>query len=309
MYNEELKLRFITKPSGVPKRDWSIFDKIEPFEVKYGTDLCQFDRDMMQDLFDNSFGANHSTLRAIQTFIRRYCVWCQEQGLEVKFSVNDINIDPKDKYRIGMVGSPKMLESYLNRRFNNVYNENFDTLGRCYVWCAYMGIPEKLVPTITVNDVDFRKREIHLDNKTYYLYKESIPAFKNACNLTYFLYQHPNYTKPIKRERFDNEYVFRGIKSPVLTTYALRDTISKLFNAHSDFKIRYQHIFMSGIFDRMYRAELKRIKPDLHSIAVDLYDGKSTDQSRINSNLVRKRKALQDDYEGWKRVFHPEYYF
>lgn len=304
MYNENLKREYIEDTGVIFGIAKSLFDTTEPFEERYDRDVCAFDKKMMQDLFDNSFGANHSTLRSRQIFFRSYCNWCAEKGLRVTNSINEINLDPKNKYYESMVGDPKTLETRMNHCFNNVCNENVDCLARCYVWCAYMGVPEEKVVLLKNSNIDFKNNIVSLEGKTYQLYKESIPAFKKACELSYFIYQHPMYKNTIIRERFKNEYVFRGIKTPVLTVHGLRTMIRDIFNKRSSFKIRYKHIVFSGIFDRMYQAELQGVTPDFYTIALNNYESKVTDEARRRSSVMQKRKLMTEDYEGWKRAFH-----
>ena len=63
---------------------------------------------------------------------------------------------------------------------------------------AYGGIDEDDTILIRNEDVDFSEMIIRYKTISVPIYREALPAFRNAVNLTSFVYKHPNYSKTIR---------------------------------------------------------------------------------------------------------------
>ena len=57
------------------------------------------------------------------------------------------------------------------------------------------------------------------------LYRESLPAFHNAVELSGFLYKHPNYAKEIRRDRVPGDTIMRGVRATT-KTMSIRSMLS-----------------------------------------------------------------------------------
>lgn len=204
-----------------------------------------------------------------------------------------------------MVSSPKHLELVLDKAFDPVDAETIDCLYRCYFWMAFFGLKDVDALEVKVAEVDFENLLINHDGKTYEMYRESIPAFKMACNLTEFCYIHPQYSNTIRRERATGEYLMRGIRSDRMKLYTIRSTIGKRFGERS-IQISYGKVYLSGVFYRAYEMERAGFTPNFDDIVIEKLDSVKRAYSRNytkNKAANAIERGLQDDYASWKQAF------
>ena len=85
-----------------------------------------------------------------------------------------------------MVSDPGGLQSLLDRLFYPERELRIDCIYRCYYWLAFAGFKLDDVFKINIADVDLESMVVHFEDEEYPIYKEALPAFKNASTLNAF---------------------------------------------------------------------------------------------------------------------------
>ena len=134
------------------------------------------------------------------TILKEYVKWCIAMKVpgacDGMLHIEAVGLD---KVRHQMVSSPLHLQRFMDSIFDSESDETIDNIYRCYFWMAYGGIDEDDTILIRNEDVDFSEMIIRYKTISVPIYREALPAFRNAVNLTSFVYKHPNYSKTIRR--------------------------------------------------------------------------------------------------------------
>lgn len=314
MYNEEQKQKFIsgyTKSLHTAEVASGIFEAISPYEETHEKDLCAMSVDELQPIVDNVLGLRISSKWMGITILREYSRWCMASNIpDAKDSIANVSLLGLEKIRTQMVSSPLHLQKYLSEVFDPEEDETIDNIYRCFFWFGYAGIPEEDTLQIKNGDIDFAGLTIRYGEDELPIFREAIPAFRNAVQLSAFQYKHPNYSKTVVRDRVHGDTVMRGIKANV-QILTIRSTLSKrLTEAFKKGKTKQQlsfyRIWLSGLFYRMYELERAGIPADFSEVAMQNMAGK-TYSLEGGATLVqkqnRKAKDYMNDYQRWKLAF------
>jgi len=315
MYNEERKRAFIqsyTKSLNTADIAVNTFDALQPYEETYEKDMACFTVEELQPAINTILGIRSRSKWIRMTILREYVRWCQINRVpDAQDSIMHIDLLGLDKLREQMVSGPLHLQNYFNQVFDPESEETLDNIYRCWLWLGYSGIQEEDTLEIEDKDIDFSNLVIHFRGDEYPLYKEAIPAFRNAVGLTDFRYLHPNYgDKIVRRSRVDGHLLLRGIKATtkILT---IRSTLSKHLTecqkkGKTTQKLSFYRVSMSGLFYRMYELERAGIPPDFGGFAVRDMEGKEYSQnSGVKLEWLQNRRArdYMEDYQRWKLAF------
>jgi len=312
MYNAEIKERFIQFYAKTPKTKRfliSTFNKIEEYEQEWEADLCtKTEEEIHQALDDLISGMLTKTQLTTLATLREYVRWCLVMQIpgacDGMLHIQTVGIK---KVKEQMIANPLQLQIFLDSMFVKESKEQLDNLYRCYSWLAFCGVKEEDVASLRTNDVDLVNMRIHYKDKELPIYLESLPAFRNVTLLDSFVYDHPNYSKPIRRDRQPGDALLRGIKGGV-NVALFKDKLNKI-NAkaiqqgRTDVKLTYDRIQMSGLFFRMYEKEMAGIEPDFTEAAEDFMGDKIYTTNGRNVNEIKKRVLIRDyltDYMRWK---------
>jgi hypothetical protein len=314
MYNEEMKRRFIgdyTKSLHTAEVARVIFDALEPYEEKWGADFCTMSASELQPALDNILGMRVSSKWMGIIMLREYSKWCMISKYHGACdSIMDVNTIGLDKIKKQMVSGPLHLQRYFNEVFDSESEETIDIIYRCYLWMAYGGVSEEDALSVKVDDVDLDTLKITFGETDAPIYREALTVFKSAISLTSFLHKHPNYRKPIRRDRVAGDTVMRGVKTNT-RLLTIRSTLSKRLTeaaktGKTELQLSFYRIWLSGLFYRMYEAERAGFPVDFSDVAVQEMEGKTYSLSgRDNLKLKQNRKArdYMDDYRRWKLAF------
>ena len=314
MYNEDLKTRFIREYTGslkTAKVATTIFNMLEKYETVWKADLCTKSTEELQPVIDNIVGLRSKSKWMMLVILKKYVKWCMD--MKVPGACDGmlyIDIIGIDKIKKQMVSSPLHLQKFLNDIFDPESDETMDNLYRCRFWMAYGGIDENDVILIKSNDVDFQQMVIHYKTTSVPIYREAVPAFYNAVNLTSFLYKHPNYADPIRRDRIPGDTLMRGMKS-VAKTLTMRTALSQrnikaVRNGLTDLQLTYGKVQLSGLFYRVYEKERAGIPVSFSEAALRFMEGKTyTLQERKKIEHIQNRieREYMEDYQRWKLAF------
>lgn len=314
MYNEEQKKRFIKDYTGslnTANVAVAIFNALEKYELSWNNDFCTRDADELQPAIDAIVGLRNKSKWMSITILREYVKWCIAMKVpgacDGMLKIESVGLE---KIKKQMVASPLHLQRYLDDIFDKEQEETIDNLYRCYFWMAYGGIDEEDVVLIKNDDVDLPQMVIRFKNIIMPIYREAIPAFKNAVTLTSFQYKHPYYTRSIRRDRVLGDTIMRGIKATTkpftMRTVISKRNISAIENGLTDLQLSFSRVKMSGLFYRTYEMERAGIPVTFSEAALRAMDGK-TYSLHGREKIIHKQNRIErdffDDYQRWKLAF------
>lgn len=314
MYNEEQKTRFIRDYTGslnTASVAETIFNAFERYEVGWGADLCTRSTAELQPVVDEIVGLRAKSKWMTLTILKEYTKWCimmkVPDACDGMLHIEGIGLD---KVRRQMVSSPLHLQRYLDEVFDAESEETIDNIYRCYFWMAYGGIDEEDTILVTNEDVDFAQMIIRYKDTSVPIYREALPAFHNAVSLASFLYKHPNYTKPIRRDRVPGNTIMRGIKATT-KTFTMRTTISKrnikaIEEGVTDLQLSFYRVRMSGLFYRVYEMERAGVPASFSEAALRVMEGKTYSlygRETLKTKQNKIERDYMDDYQRWKLAF------
>lgn len=314
MYNEEQKTRFIrayTNSINTANVAATVFNNLEEHEHKWGADMCTRRADELQPVIDDILGLRSKSRWMTLSILKEYVKWCLAMRVpDVCDGMLYIEIPGIDKVRRQMVASPLHLQRYLDQVFDSESEETIDNIYRCYYWMAYGGIREEDTLSISMSDVDMEQMLIHYHNTSVPIYREAIPAFKNALQLNSFVYLHPNYAKSIRRDRVSGNELMRGVRATT-KTMTIRSTFSSRSSdaikaGKTEQQLSFHRISLSGLFYRIYERERAGVPVDFSDAAVRFMEGKKYFFGGREKLVHRQNKIERDymeDYQRWKLAF------
>lgn len=312
MYNEEWKNKFIEASNYKQSTEDTIrfiFEKAGKHERDFDTDMSSMSDEQISYVIDNIYGISKSSFKSIKAYINSYIEWCiKNVDCERESGISSISPGKSAfaRFKSQMIMSPRHLQSVLDNIFDPEEMKTYDNLYRLYFWCAYSGLFESDIANLTEENFSLETQTINFNGKEYVIYRESIPAIKNAINLHEFVYYHPNYTDSIIRPRIDGKSVFRGIKSEMnLSTFkpmSSKRISESIKDGRNNVRLSYAKIQKSGMFYRAYEDEMIGIPPSFVDCAIDIaaHNGKILSEKEVYPTKQR----LDGDYSLWKKVFY-----
>lgn len=315
MYNEELKTRFVqgyTRSISTAKVCQTVFNAVEKYEVEWNADICTQQTEVLQPVIDEivGFRARSKWMRII--ILKDYVRWCIAMGVNNSCDgMLNINTVGLEKVRQQTISSPAHLERYLNDICEPADRQTTDNIYRCYYWLAYAGVKEEDILKVKCSDVDFSKMSIKYGDTEVPIYRESVPAFKNCVELEQFVYNHPNYSTEVWKDRAQGDTIVRGLRAkPSLKAMRVelsRRSKTKRDIGHTELKLSYYRVWISGVFYRAFENEQMGIQPDFSTVVSQQVEGKvyKLDSGR-NTQDAKKRQLAHDyfeDYQRWKLTY------
>lgn len=173
MYNEELKNRFIedyTASEKMRKLCVVIFNKIEPYEERYGVDVCAMDNESLKSMVGEIINGVRSRSKwSCISILKAYAKFCTKEQIP-NTNDNVLRLDAEtlgiDALKKRMVSFPLSLQNYLNDICAPESLQATDNIYRCFYWLAYMGMPEEDIMNVKTSDVNFDNLTITFKGKT-----------------------------------------------------------------------------------------------------------------------------------------------
>lgn len=314
MYNEEMKTKFIRGYTGslnTAAVAETIFNAMEEHEKRWGADLCTKSCEELQPVIDQIVGLRSRSKWMTLIILKEYVKWCIAMKVpgacDGMLQIQSIGLE---KVRHQMVSGPLHLQKFLDEIFEPESNEKIDNIYRCYFWMAYGGIDEEDTILIRNDQVDFDKMIINYKTTSVPIYREAVPAFRNAVSLNSFLYTNEHYKKPIRRQRVPGDTLMRGIRATT-KTFTIRTTLSKhiakrVESGKTDLNLSFYRVRMSGLFYRVYEMERAGTPPSFSEAALRVMDGKAYvlhGREKIEHKQKRIERDYMEDYQRWKLAF------
>lgn len=318
MYNEELKTRFIREyTNSISRADAckQAFNAMETYEKQWGADFCTRSTAELEPVIEQLVGFRVRSRWQRIIIFQRYVKWCLGNNIpgacDGMLHVDNVGLS---KVRTQMVANPMQLQMYLDVICEPESEQTTDNIYRCFYWMAYSGMDEEAILNAKCSDVDFDNMVIRSGNEEFDIYREALPALRNAATLTEFVYKHPNYPpdKRVIRNRALGNTLIRGIRSTT-TVASLRVELSRrskkfLEDGSTDKQLSYYRVWLSGLFFRMYQREIAGIPVDFSGAASKFMEGKTYKLDTGRNTPEAKRRAVVNDYtqdyERWKAAFN-----
>lgn len=301
MYNVSLKEAFLAQRGKKPtteKTERTILESLSELEEKLDCDICTWDFDRAQDAVNQISRLRKGSLSRQLLVLQEYVQWCIDNDVpdacDGMLKVEGANFD---QMRKKMVSGPGDLQKCLNEVFSPESTEDITSVYRCYFWCGFAGMDEKEVFELTARNLDFANHLIRVGDRTYLLYEEAVPAFRNAVLLTDF---HTSDERVLssRKPRSDGVCIMRGTTGvPKITTF--RAMMSRAFRKEDVRELTYKRVKLSGLFYAARVAELQGVSPSF------------TTETTEKSGEVRRKagvtaRELLSDYHRWKSAFRLE---
>lgn len=317
MYNNELKTKFIgdyTQSINTANVATTVFTAMEPFEEAWQADLCTKSTEELQPVIDQVVALRTGSQWMSLTILKEYVRWCMAMRVPGACDgMLHITAAGLNKVRHQTVSSPLHLQQYLDAVFSKEEDGTVDNLYRCYYWMAYGGIQYDDVLLVKVSDVNFPEMCIRYGDTSVPIYREALPAFHNAVELTSFLYRHPKYAKPIRRDRVPGDTLIRGYREITTQSQAsnLRSKMSHLSTdavkqGKTELQLSFYRVWISGLFYRMYERERAGLPVDFTSVAASLMADKTyiiKGRTKIEHRHRQRGRDYMEDYQRWKLAF------
>lgn len=322
MYNEELKQKFMddyTTSESMKQLCKTVFNKVAKYEEAWSADVCSISDNRLHDMIRDIIGFRSRSKWSSIVVLRSYVKWCIRNGVPYACDSmlhSDIIKTVSNKIKTRMVSLPVSLQSYLDSVCSPENMQATDNIYRCFYWLAYMGMPEDDIINVRASEIDFDNLTVKSNGKTYDMYKESLPAFKNCAKLTSFYFNNPRYTETqVWKQRVSGDQLLRGIRGMCtiksMRTALVKNTYDYTKNPpkkKTDIQLSYHRAWLSGVFYRMYEKEKSGREVDFEPIVLNFLQKREYDFSHSNNkNLnIKKRELIKDyleDYQQWKLAF------
>ena len=324
MYNEAQKERFINELTYSISRQHDarrFFDTIEPFEEKWGGDICTRSVEDISSIAPKIFGLRNTSQTLRLVFLREYAKWCLDNNIPgATDSAFHIDSAGADVFRTKMVTNPRHLQRYMDLVFEPEDRMTIDNTLRAYLWLAFFGMYEEDALRVKASDVHFDGMYIRFDGDDYVMCVESLKAIRNCVTATEFAVKNPTYISEQRyKKRSDGDILLRGTNSPLRNTKEIRAELSrktarlatKEVNPENEeikrMRLTYTRVQLSGVFYRIYEFEQSGGEMDFLTVADWYMQDKEyhVSSGRNTIEMVRRKiaKSLKVDYERWKDAF------
>lgn len=252
-------------------------------------------------------------------FTRKFVRWCIENGVDgARHSL--LNFRPDDeleKTRLEMVANPIGLQSVLDEAYPPASDNTVSNVYRCLAWCGFAGVPQDDTLILTADNIDFAAGMIRVNGTDYFLYTESIPAFRSVCENTWFYSDHPNHDHVV-RNRVDGNLLLRGITANVEYKRLLRRFAEDFDRARERGKtksrVKYETILKSGMFFRVSESETENTPADFAKEIEKHIDSRYSEKGygyRLHGEDITEKMAevvenkTYEEYYRWQLAFLP----
>ena len=315
MYNEKVKKEFIddfTSSVSVGRQCVFLFNALEPYEVKWGADICTQRVEIITPVLEQMVGLRKSSFHTRLRILKAYGNWCIENDIPgARTGLLRVKVSGVDKLATETVRSPGHLQSFLNCVYDDVNLGTVDNIYRCYYWLAYAGVREENIPEIKTSDVSFEDMIITGPGGGAIIYREAIPVFKSCVYSKEFLNKQSDYAigRPKYNMRVDGDELIRGVRSRPdvgrLRTLISRHNQICIKQGKTELRLSYYRTWLSGLFYRMYEFELAGKEVSFEDITDDYIANRTYKTSEQSLAQSRKRDIsyhFMKDYNRWKET-------
>lgn len=311
MYNGELKERFIasyTEKISVGTFCRRLFEFTNPYEEKWGADLCTRGSKDIEMIVEESSGTSSQSLSDNLRTIKQYIRWCVSQGIpNACEEALEIKTVASNKIKTTTVTNPAHLQRYLNIIFDDEDMDTMDIVFRTYYWLAYAGMRLDDIFKVKKSDISLEDMTVKYGDMCRPIYRESLKTIRKCIALDSVNVFRPNKVDPVVIERVDSDLLLRGTRG-VLSKKTTLESISRKQRAAIDsgktnMRVGFFGAWISGLFFRIYMDELSGIPADFSKFVemIDVAKEDGSEKRKPVTQVLRNRVMMyQEDYLTWK---------
>lgn len=315
MYNEELKERFIasyTEKISVGTFCRRLFEFTNPYEEKWGADLCTRGSKDIEMIVEESSGTSSQSLSDNLRTIKQYIRWCVSQGIpNACEEALEIKSVASNKIKTTTVTNPAHFQRYLNIIFDDEDMDTMDIVFRTYYWLAYAGMRLDDIFKVKKSDISLEDMTVKYGDMCRPIYRESLKTIRKCITLDSVNVFRPNKVDPVVVERVDSDLLLRGTRG-VLSKKTTLESISRKQRAAIDsgktnMRVGFFGAWISGLFFRIYMDELSGIPADFSKFVemIDAVKESGSEKPKPVNQVLRNRIIMyQEDYLTWKDSFN-----
>lgn len=221
----------------------------------------------------------------------------------------ELSDEERDEFRSQFVAGPQHLHIVLSQITAEPELHKIDLVVRAYFWLAFSGLYEEDAYVITQDHLDFENMEIHLDGKTYPIYRQSVRTFRELASATSMRRRTKLEQNGKLFPRAEGDQLLRTFSKTyqeemrVLYHRAMRGC----FNSDgTPVQLNFKTVYSSGIFFRTFEMERVTGRYDFKQEISDYFERRykhkemEIGQRKIGNN---KECTLKLDYCKWKTAF------
>lgn len=243
----------------------------------------------------------HSYLSDVDNTLVRFLDWCHENGYRkdktiARFGYEEIDLS--NSIQKTHFQSPLDFSEFLDKYYEPLNFNLIENSHRVFLWLIYMGVDAKDTLKITKYDVVLNKLDHYIiyNNKKIEIPLEAIRTFEYALSSYSFVKIFRNGYKVIDYANPDSLVGYSGNKP--FNTIQHYINIKDVQDSDKG-KLRFNTIYRSGLYYRMYLREVAGEDIDFLQIVQD------TNSNKHDMRYYRRsEKYLINDYRDWKRAFN-----
>lgn len=300
---------------------------MDDYELKRGEDFSQFDLDFLQQCYNeitvkNATASHFGTSNILQR-MKLYVKWRKLNGLKCTDNIERVVIDRDESIRSSMVSSPRDLKRALDIIFDDPVLGTSDVIYRVFLWMAFAGMNDIDAVRVTKYDIEFEAMIIRYNHVDYPVYDDSRYDFRIACDITEFREKSGKHGR--YRKRLTGDEIMRGtanirfLSPEDSLVKTIRPTLANMVRAAKNkvassddrpanpvaLDLTYNKVKTSGLFFRWHERERLGVSPDFQSYIRNSHSGNmESKKNSSSSNFMRSCRAIESDYNNWKKAFH-----
>ncbi len=269
-----------------------------PYEEAQQQDLADFSDDDTASLLGEIGGSKSRSKESMVTILNRYRHWCGRG----KIALSDVKLELG--IRREMVSSPKHLQLILDERFGPLSQYGVDCIYRAALWLALSGLKMEAALALPSTALDFETMTVHVEDKSYEMYRESLQTLRQLRDMDHFIYYHPAYQA--KKTRAPGPCLLRGVTGKVMDARSLRRELREALSKDHD-GMTYEKIRTSGVFYRLFELERAGVGTQMiHAVLgeeADRITREKTSSKGEGAWRSAQIRAMSRDYAAWKKAF------
>ena len=281
-------------------------------------DISEFTKADFIEMFKKINFQTNKTFWGVKSDYKSFLVFLLVNGVVTQNVINDLtsiqfeDVVVIDNFYADHYGSLEELYSTIDEYANvktggDIFEGEFDDV-YCICGLCFYGVRIEELPYILKDDIDIDASTIHIPTNDRIISLDPLTLarlikFKDAD----IRWQHKyGRVEPSKEVYYPSVYLFRTIREPQSFAPNIVKRIS-VFANNVDLKkkLRYDHIYQSGRFYRVYQWEQKN--GNIRKASVD----DIAELFEINKNLsptsIKKQMSIENtQYTMWKNLFYPD---
>lgn len=314
MYNAKQKRKYIEhecqkKPSSeIPLT--SIFNKLgDRLESYYGKDLCEFTYEELKTVLPRFEAKTYSYENFAKTTVSQYIDWCIKNGLssnsENMFKMIESPSSKPNAYRNGFFKDQDHMLKWLEIALYSELEPSINTAYRVIICLLYLGLSVNEIAEIKDCDYDPSTHTIARNNGILTIPDEMFRIFDLYYDADTYEVLRSWGAVPFEKattDRFIRLTTTEPITDNSVRLMLFRANIRYREETKSKFNVSTKAITFSGIFEKIYKKEVKTgnidILPYIREKSVKLKYNSIDDVSE------QIKKNAMAEYNDWKAAYY-----